>query len=73
MPISERPSAIVNIAPKVPLTNIGAMTRPKRAMPIVTPMSVRRRPRSARIAENGIVNAKNRIPTSCISRNCSRL
>ena len=64
---------IISTAPTVPAPSSGAITRPKTAIAAFTQMSMRRRPRSARTAEIGIVSAKNRSPNSCMTRNCSRL
>jgi hypothetical protein len=63
---------MASTAPVVPATNIGAMTRPNKAMATVTQTRVRLRPRSARMAESGIVSAKKTIANNCISRNWLR-
>jgi hypothetical protein len=58
--------------PIVPARKSGDNTSPNNRMATVTPISVRRRPRSARRAETGMVNAKHTTPMSCITRNCCR-
>jgi len=72
-PIKARPSAIVTTAPAVPAAKIGAITKPKTKIDAVIQSSARRRPRSARIAESGMVSAKKKMVNNCISRNFSRL
>ena len=72
-PMRARPRAIMPSAPPSPATNMGAIMNPKRKMAAVIQSMELRRPRSARMAETGIMRAKKQVSRSCISRNRPRL